>query len=81
MYARSAAIMPLSCFWFGAPALSEYMMISLTRNIAAALPIKPISNVFSRIWGMSEIIETGIAMTIFRSRLFTFLYPLIFFLF
>jgi len=38
----------------------------LMRKMAAALPIKPISNVFSRRCGMLEIMETGMAMASFR---------------
>jgi len=40
-------------------------MISLTLKIAAALPIKPTFEVFSRKWGTSETIETGMAMESF----------------
>jgi hypothetical protein len=40
-------------------------MISPILKIAAALPIKPIFEVFSRKWGVSETTEAGIAMESF----------------
>jgi hypothetical protein len=38
------------------------MIISFTRKIAAARPIKPILAVFSRKCGVSAMIDAGIAM-------------------
>jgi hypothetical protein len=40
--------------------------------MAAALPISPISKVFSRRWGISEITEAGIAITSFRLCMLVF---------
>jgi hypothetical protein len=40
-------------------------MISSTLKIAAALPIKPIFEVFSRKCGVSEITDAGIAIASF----------------
>jgi hypothetical protein len=40
-------------------------MISSTLKIAAALPIKPIFEVFSRKCGVSEITDAGIAIVSF----------------
>jgi hypothetical protein len=44
------------------------MMISSTLKMAAARPIKPIFEVFSRRCGVSETTEAGIAMEILFSR-------------
>jgi hypothetical protein len=54
----------MSALWliFG---LSGQIMISSTLKIAAALPIKPILDVFSRKCGTSETTEAGIAMESF----------------
>jgi hypothetical protein len=40
-------------------------MISSTLKIAAARPIKPIFEVFSRKWGVSEITDAGMAIASF----------------
>jgi hypothetical protein len=45
--------------------MSGYSKISSIRKMAAALPMKPILEVFSRRCGVSETTEAGMAIEIF----------------
>ena len=70
MYFSSSAMRSASFLWLAILGLSGYMMISSMLKMAAALPIWPIFEVFSRRWGVSEMTDVGMAIDFFFFSMF-----------